>query len=127
MDDQVRTPYDVGFEKLAFRVWLSGRSESNYSAARRNMMTAVREELTPVQHRYATALLCGPAQGVRDRGGVRRGQVHSVPDVEPGPDAAPAGTPVLQSGTFTDDNGGNCLCQRHTKIKDALKADHEMV
>lgn len=55
MDDQVRTPYDVGFEKLAFRVWLSSRSETNYSAARRNMMAAVREELTPVQHRYATA------------------------------------------------------------------------
>lgn len=55
MCDQERTPYDVGFEKLAFRVWLSGRSESNYSAARRAMMAAVREELTPVQHRYATA------------------------------------------------------------------------
>ena len=55
MITEERTPYDVGFEKLAFRVWLSGRSESNYSTARRNMMMAVQEELTPVQHRYATA------------------------------------------------------------------------
>lgn len=55
MTREERTPYDVSFEKLAFRVWLSGRSESNYSTARRNMMAAVREELTPVQHRYATA------------------------------------------------------------------------
>lgn len=55
MDDQERTPYDKAFEKLAFRVWLSGRSETNYSTARRNMMLAVREELTPVQHLYATA------------------------------------------------------------------------
>ena len=55
MVEERRAPYDVAFEKLAFRIWLSGRSESNYSTARRNMMMAVREELTPVQHRYATA------------------------------------------------------------------------
>lgn len=55
MTREERTPYDVAFENLAFRVWLSGRSETNYSTARQNMMMSVREELTPVQHLYATA------------------------------------------------------------------------
>lgn len=55
MPDQERTPFDVDLEKVAFCVWLSGRSETNFSEARRNMMMAVREELTPIQHRYATA------------------------------------------------------------------------
>lgn len=55
MTREERAPYDVALEKIAFRVWLSGRSETNYSTARRNMMAAVQNELTPIQYRYATA------------------------------------------------------------------------
>lgn len=55
MVEERRAPYDVAFEKLAFRIWLSGRSETNFSQARRNMMMAVQEELTTQQHLYATA------------------------------------------------------------------------
>lgn len=48
MPDQERTPFDVDLEKVAFCVWLSGRSETNFSEARRNMMIAVREELKAI-------------------------------------------------------------------------------
>lgn len=79
---------------------MAADNSAELSRLKRNLIRALKEDVTPRQREVLTLYLCPGAEHAGDRGAAGGGQVHGVPEHQAGGAEAPA-LPALWGGSIS--------------------------